>query len=129
MQQPVLITRSGNVLTLSGSDGGPLEQALIKRLTFDLRYEHMEAVQGGQGRRDPITGQKMYYQTKEYKLHRIENGKVIVLAGYLARMVGRLRKLGCQTSLRDISPERKRPNCFVPQWDNLRSRIEFRARQ
>lgn len=129
MQQPVLITRSGNVLTLSSADGGPLEQTLIKRLTYDLRYEHMEAVQGGQGRRDPITGQKLYYQTKEYKLHRIENGKIIVLAGYLARMVGRLKKLGCRASLRDTSPDRRRPNCFVPQWDNLRDRIEFRPRQ
>jgi superfamily II DNA or RNA helicase len=127
--QNVLITRSGNVLTISDASGGPLEPALIKRLTFDLRYEHMEAVQGGQGRRDPITGQKMYYQTKEYKLYRVENGKVIVLSGYLARIVGRLRKLGCNPSLRDISPQRKRPNCYVPQWDNLRGRIEFRARQ
>lgn len=127
--QNVLITRSGNVLTISDASGGPLDPALIKRLTFDLRYEHMEAVQGGQGRRDPITGQKLYYQTKEYKLYRVEQGKVIVLSGYLARMVGRLKKLGCQTSLRDISPERRRPNCYVPQWENLRDRIEFRARQ
>lgn len=127
--QAVLITRNGNVLTLSAANGGPLEQALIKRLTVDLRYEHMEAVQGGQGRRDPITGQKMYYQTKEYKLYRVENGKIIVLSGYLARIVGRLKKLGCQISLRDTSPARRRPNCYTPHWDNLRERIEFRARQ
>ena len=126
--QPVVITRRANVLTLSGPDDAPLPPPLIKHLTHDLRYEHMEAVQGQQ-RRDPITGQRMYFQTKEYKLHRIENGKVVMLSGYLARMVSRLRKLGCPLSLRDVSPVRKRPNCYVPQWENLRGRIDFRPRQ
>jgi superfamily II DNA or RNA helicase len=126
--QSVLITRSGNVLTISAADGGPLEPALIKRLVHDLKYEHIEAVQGP-ARRDPITGQRMFFNTKEYKLYRVENGKVVVLAGYLARMAGRLKKLGCAAQLRDISPTRKRPDCYVPQWDNLRGRIEFRPRQ
>lgn len=127
-QQPVLITRSGNVLTISTVDGGPLDTSLVKRLVHDLKYEHIEAVQGP-ARRDPITGQRMFFNTKEYKLYRVENGKVVVLSGYLARMAGRLKKLGCAAQLRDISPPRKRPNCYVPQWDNLRGRIEFRPRQ
>ena len=126
--QNVVITRSGNVLTLSGPGDAPLPPQLIRRLTHDLRYEHMEAVQGP-ARRDPITGQRMFFQTKEYKLFRAEHGKVIVLAGYLARMINRLRKLGCTPALRDISPQRKRSNCYVPQWENLRGRIEFRPRQ
>lgn len=126
--QNVVITRSGNVLTLSGPGDTPLPPQLVRRLTHDLRYEHMEAVQGP-ARRDPITGQRMFFQTKEYKLYRVENGKVIVLSGYLARMINRLRKLQCPPTLRDISPQRKRPNCYVPQWENLRGRIEFRPRQ
>ena len=126
--QNVLVTRSGNSLTISAADNGPLEPTLIKRLVHDLKYEHIEAVQGP-ARRDPITGQRMFFNTKEYKLYRVENGKVFVLAGYLARIAGRLKKLGCNAQLRDISPPRKRPNCYVPQWDNLRGRIEFRPRQ
>lgn len=126
--QPVTITRVGNVLTLSGSDNAPLNEELIKRLTHDLRYSHVEQVHG-QARRDPITGQRMFFQTKEYKLYRVEHGHVVVLSGYLARMVNRLKKLGCPTLLVDRSGQRKRPDCFTPQWENLEGRITFRARQ
>jgi superfamily II DNA or RNA helicase len=128
-QQTVVITRRANVLTLTGPNDEPLDPVLIRRLTQDLRYEHIEPMQPGNQRRDPITGQRMYFQTKEYKLFRIENGKIIVLSGYLARMLGRIRKLGCTPSLRDVTPQRKRPNCYVPHWENLRGRIDFRPRQ
>jgi hypothetical protein len=126
--QPVVIHRTGNILTLTGADKAPLSDALIKQLTHDLRYSHIEQVQG-QARRDPVTGQRMYFQTKEYKLYRIENGHVVLLNGYLARMVNRLRKLGCPTTMLDSSPPRKRPDCYVPRWENLTGRVEFRARQ
>jgi len=126
--QPVVITRTGNVLTLSGPDSAPLSPELIKKLTHDLRYSHVEQVQG-QAKRNPITGQRMFFQTKEYKLFRVENGHVIILCGYLARMINRLRKLGCPTTLRDASAPRKRPTCYTPQWENLTGRIEFRPRQ
>lgn len=128
-RQPVIIKRVGNVLTLTADDGGPLNHGLINALTHDLRYEHVEAVQGGASKRNPITGQKMLFQTKEYKLFRVENGHVVLLSGYLARMVRRLQKLRCPAQLIEASPPRKRPNCYVPQWDNLKGRIEFRPRQ
>jgi superfamily II DNA or RNA helicase len=44
-------------------------------------------------------------------------------------MVKRLQKLGCPAQLIDASQPRKRPNCYVPDWGNVRGRIEFRARQ
>lgn len=127
MSQPVVIKRTGNVLTLSGPDDAPLNPALIKQLTHGLQYSHVEQVQGG--KRNPVTGQKIFFQTTEYKLFRVEHGKVIVLSGYLARMAKRLQKLGCPASLMDASPKRKRPDCYVPQWKNLEGRITFRARQ
>ena len=126
--QPVTITRVGNVLTLTGADNAPLNEELIKRLTHDLRYSHIEQVHG-QARRDPITGQRMFFQTKEYKLFRVENGHVVVLTGYLARMVNRLKKLDCRTLLVDKSGQRKRDDCYTPVWENLEGRITFRARQ
>lgn len=126
--QVVLITRRGNALTLTGANEEPLDSALVRRLTHDLQYQHVEAVHGP-ARRDPITGQRQFFTTKEYKLYRVENGKVRMPAGYLARMISRIRKLGCLPQLRDLSPARKRPNCYVPQWDNLNGQIEFRPRQ
>lgn len=126
--QPVVINRTGNVLTLTGPDQAPLSAALINQLTHDLSYSHIEQVHG-QARRDQITGQRIFFQTKEYKLFRVENGHVILLSGYLARMINRLRKLSCPATLRDSTPVRKRPNCYTPQWDNLSGRITFRARQ
>lgn len=126
--QPVTITRVGNVLTLTGADDAPLNEELIKRLTHDLRYSHVEQVHG-QARRDPVTGQRVFFQTKEYKLYRVEHGHVVVLSGYLARMINRLKKLECPTLLIDRSGPRKRPDCYTPQWENLAGRISFRARQ
>lgn len=126
--QPVVITRCNNVLTISGANDAPLDPNLIRKLTHDLRYEHVEQVQGP-ARRHPITGQRVFFQTKEYKLFRVENGKVVVLSGYLARMAGRLRKLNCPAQLRDVSPSRKRPDCYAPQWERLRGKITFRPRQ
>jgi superfamily II DNA or RNA helicase len=128
LNQPVLIRRTGNVLTLSDQSGGPLDPALINKLTSDLRYSHVEQLHG-QSKRNPITGQRVYYQTKEYKLFRLDAGHIVLLSGYLARMIRRLQKLGCPTTYVDASPVRARPNCYVPQWQNLDGRIEFRARQ
>ena len=126
--QPVTIKRVGNVLTLSGTDGGPLEPTLIKQLTHDLQYSHVEQLHGA-ARRNPITGQKIFFQTKEYKLYRVENGQVVLLSGYLARMAKRLNKLNCPTQLIDSSPARSRPDCYTPQWDRLDGAITFRPRQ
>lgn len=125
---PVVITKTGNVLTISSEGGTALNPEVVKRLTHDLRYDHVEQLQG-QSRRNPVTGQRLFFQTREYKLYRIENGCVVVLAGYMARMINRLKKLGCHLTLVDATPTRKRPNCYVPQWDRLAGKIEFRARQ
>ena len=125
---PVVITRTGNVLTVSGPADAPLPEPLIARLTADMRYSHVEQLHGA-SQRNPVTGQRMFFQTKEYKLYRVEHGKIVVLSGYLARLAGRLKKLECQATLVDNTPTRARPNCYTPQWDNLRGRIEFRPRQ
>ena len=125
---PVLICKEENTLTIKAADSGPLPENLIKALTHDLCYSHVEAIKGP-AKRNPITGQKMFFQTKEYKLHRVTNGHIVVLMGYLARMVRRLNKLGCSVQIIDTKPQRKRPSCYTPQWDNLNGRITFRPRQ
>ena len=127
-QQPVTINRTGNVLTLSGQDGVPLNKELIGKLTHDLRYSHVVQLHG-KTKINPVTGQRIYYETKDYKLFRVEAGKIIILSGYLARMVRRLKKLDCPFLFVDSSPARKRPDCYTPQWDNLAGRISFRPRQ
>lgn len=124
----VLISRCGNVLTLTKLDGTPLDNAMIQHLTHDLQYNHVQQVHGA-AKRNPITGQRVYFETQTYKLYRVENGKLTLLAGYLARAAARLKKLGCNIKYVDVSPKRKRENCYAPQWDNLSERIAFRARQ
>lgn len=125
---PVVINKVGNVLKITGAGGTALNPDLAAYLTRDLRYNHVEQLHG-QSRKNPITGQRLYFQTREYKLYRIENGQVVLLAGYTARMINRLRKLGCNLTLLDTTPPRKRPNCYEPQWENLSGKIEFRPRQ
>lgn len=124
----ILVKRSDNVLYISRVDGMPLEQEFVNKLTHDLRYQHVEQLHGP-AQRNPITGQRQYFKTTEYKLFRHENGKIILLSGYLARTIAKLKKLGCTISFADHSPPRKRADCFTPDWSNLAGRIEFRARQ
>jgi len=126
--QAVAINRCGNVLTLSRADGMPFDLDFVAALTKDLKYSHVEQIHGA-GQRNPLTGQRQYFKTTEYKLFRHEHGKIVILGGYLARIAARLKKLGCTATITDTSPPRKRPNCFTPRWENLENRIQFRARQ
>ena len=105
----ILITRCGNVLTISRIDNMPLELPFVNALTKDLRYQHVEQLHGA-AQRNPLTGQRQYFKTTDYKLFRYENGKLIVLGGYLARIGARLKKMGCRVAMRDVSPIRKRPD-------------------
>lgn len=125
---PVVINKTNNVIKITGQGDTALNPELIKKLTVDLRYSHVEQLHG-QSRKNPITGQRIYFQTKEYKLFRVERGHVVLLAGYMARMINRLRKFGCQLTLVDTSPVRKRPTCYTPHWENLAGKISFRPRQ
>lgn len=124
----VIINRCGNVITISRADSMPFSPEFIDVVTKDLRYQHVEQVHGA-AQRNPITGQRQYFKTTDYKLFRHEHGKLIVLGGYLARIGAMLKKIGCRISFRDTSPVRKRPKAFDAKWENLDGRIEFRARQ
>jgi superfamily II DNA or RNA helicase len=124
----IIINRCGNRLTVHRADNMPFSAELLEALTKDLRYQHVEHVHGA-AQRNPITGQRQYFKTTEYKLFRYENGKLIVLGGYLARIGSQLKRLGCRVALQDTSPPRKRPDAFKPEWANMEGRIEFRARQ
>lgn len=124
----VVIQKTGNVLRLSGDNNAPLPPELIKSLTRGLQYSHVEQLHG-KSQRNPITGQRLFFQTREYKLYRVEHGCVTLMSGYMARALKRLRNAGCDIVMLDMTPPRSRPNCYTPQWENLSGRIEFRARQ
>ena len=124
----ITVKRCGNVLSISQTDNMPFDPDFLNNLTKDLKYQHVEQLHGP-AQRNPITGQRQYFKTTEYKLFRYENGKIILPSGYLARMTFKLKKLGCVVSFVEASPPRKRPDCYTPEWDNLTGRIEFRARQ
>lgn len=124
----IVINRCGNVLTISRADSMPFAPEFIEAVTHDLRYQHVEQVHGA-AQRNPITGQRQYFKTTDYKLFRYEHGKLIVLGGYLARVGSRLKKMGCRVAFQDLSPPRKRPDAFTAEWSNLDGRITFRARQ
>lgn len=125
---PVIVQKTGNVLKLMSENGAPLDPTLIRHLTKGLQYSHVEQLHG-KSQRNPITGQRLFFQTREYKLFRVEGGHLTLLAGYTARILKRLRSVGCNIAWVDSSPARARPNCFTPQWENLAGKLEFRARQ
>ena len=125
---PVVVQKIGNVLRLTGENNSALDSNLIRQLTRGLQYSHVEQLHG-KSQRNPVTGQRLFFQTREYKLYRVEAGHLILLAGYTARILKRLRTAGCTILWLDGSPERARPNCYTPQWERLSSKIQFRARQ
>lgn len=125
---PVVVQKTGNVLKLTGDAGAALDPALVRHLTKGLQYSHVEQLHG-KSQRNPITGQRLFFQTREYKLFRVEAGHLTLLSGYTARILKRLRAVGCNITWLDVSPARARPNCFTPQWENLAGKLEFRARQ
>ena len=124
----LVIQRCGNVLTITSEDNMPLDLDFVNLLVKDLKYQHVEHLHG-QAQRNPVTGQRQFFKTTEYKLFRYENGKLVLPGGYLARIAARLKKLGVKAKFQDVPPARKRPNCFTPQWANLDGRIKFRPRQ
>lgn len=129
MAQQVEIIKHGNIITVTGPGNTALPPQLINRITADMRYSHVEPV-FGQAKRNPVTGQRVYFNTKEYKLFRVDNGHLIVLSGYLARLLRRLKKYNCEVvGSADITPPRKRPDCYSPVWKNLNGKITFRPRQ
>jgi superfamily II DNA or RNA helicase len=125
---PVVIERVANVLSVSSEGGTALNPELVKYLVNGLQYSHVEQLHG-KSRKNPFTGQRLYFQTKEYKLFRIEGGRLILLAGYMARLLRRLKAAGCAISFIDRSPERKRPDCYTPRWDKIPDSFSFRPRQ
>jgi len=125
---PVFIERVANVLSISSTGGTALNPELLKYLTEGLQYSHVEQLHG-KSRKNPFTGQRLYFQTKEYKLFRVEGGKLIILSGYMARILRRLKKAKCEISYIDLSPQRKRPDCYTPRWDRLPASFSFRPRQ
>lgn len=124
----VVLQRRGNVLTIQSGDGSPLHDAFIGWLVDSLDYKHVEQIYG-RAAVNPITGQKQHFKTTEYRLYRVDSGRVILLAGYLARIASKLKKAKVPTRLQDVSPPRTRPNCYTPDWSQLDGRVTFRPRQ
>lgn len=124
----IIIQRRGNVLTVQSSDGSPLSQKFVSWLTADLEYKHVEQIHGAAAI-NPITGLRQHFKVTDYRLYRFEHGKIVLLGGYLARIVSQLKKAKIPVRLQDVSPPRKRPTCFTPNWANLDGRITFRPRQ
>lgn len=124
----IVMQRRGNVLTVQSSDGKDLSPKFVSWLTADLEYKHVEQIHGAAAI-NPITGLRQHFKVTDYRLYRVDNGKIILLGGYFARIFGQLKKAKIPVQFQDLSPKRKRPNCFTPHWENLDGRITFRPRQ
>jgi superfamily II DNA or RNA helicase len=125
---PVIVQRRGNVLTVKSADGKALPQNFISWLTKDMEYKHVEQIHGAAAV-NPITGMRQHFKVTDYRLFRVDQGAIILLGGYLARVASKLKKANIPTRLLDVSPPRPRPMCFTPRWENLEGRISFRPRQ
>jgi len=124
----VLIRRNGLHIAIGGMDGAPIPQDVNAVLAPTFTYKFTEFLRG-----------RAAYTDQEGKLHqfRVEHRnmfsydfghRMVTGHGLYKRACDLLRQRGHRVFYQDLTPPRRRPNCYEPDWGRLANE-EFRARQ
>ena len=129
MTQAVMIRRNGTAIDIS-ADGGrtPLPPAILAAVCDELSYTHVQHLRGHE--QWGADGVRRQVETTLKQLYQIDPmGAIITGFGLLTRVVRTLQQFNVQLQYVDMSPARPRPECYVPDWDNLRKNVTFRPKQ
>jgi len=125
----VLIRRNGTLIDLSPDGQSPLPEELHHLLLSHMKYDHVKLLRG-QDSYDPETGEHENVKITPTNLYRWDqHGKLVTGYGYIPKVMRVLQAAGHSVNYIDVSPARPRPDCYVPDWDNVHQHFEFRARQ
>lgn len=123
------VRRSGSLIDLSldGQQGLPPEvsQLLIPHLV----YEYRQQLRGADAY-DPVTGRREGILVEPRALYELDgHGRLVTGYGMLPRLTWVLAQHGHTLTVCDLSPPRRRPNCYELDWAAVYEAIEFRPRQ
>lgn len=123
----VLIRRSGSLIDISPNGQSPLDPRLIELLRPQLTYDHKTILRGHDRYSPDGNTRNVDIETKQ--MFSLEQGRLLTSYGFLTTVCETLRRHGVTPHYMDLSPERQRPRCYEPDWDNVRRLIEFRPKQ
>lgn len=129
MSNIVLIKRLNNLLQLSLEGDQPLPEWLVARLHADLSYQKKEFIR--QIKSYNLGDDEVPFINKgagnmtftTFTLYQLVNGALVTGSGFLSKIVRQLQQWGISSRFVDISPPRRRPDCYTPDWDNLYAKL------
>jgi len=128
IMQTAMIRRNGIAIDVSADGTCPLPHNVLTVLQEDLTYAHVRMLRGYE--QYGSDGTRRYAETTAKPLYQIDSaGALMTGFGLLTRIVSSLQKCGISVSYVDLSPPRARPDCFTPDWENLRRNVTFRPGQ
>lgn len=124
-----VIRKCGTLCDVSPDGRSPLQQDIVNLLTPFMTYQYKQQLRGAAAYDAHGTYHNMRVEPR--KLYRIEQGRLTTGAGYIQRIARVLQQHGHVCRLLDVYNEadHQRPQRYVPDWDNVRRHVEFRARQ
>ncbi len=123
----LLVRRSGTLIDISPDGRSPLDPHVVDLLRPLLSYDHKTLLQGHH--RYGPDGQVRSIDIEKRDMFAIEEGRLTTGFGFLTSIVNRLKLHGYDLHYIDVSPPRQRPDCYVPDWENVNRHVSFRARQ
>ena len=122
----LLVRRSGTLIDISPDGQSPLDPRIVELLRPLLTYEHKTLLRG-HNRYGP-DGQQRGIDVELRHMYALEQGRLVTGFGFLTSINEILTRHGIVLHYIDLSPP-KRDGVYVPDWDNVRRHITFRARQ
>jgi superfamily II DNA or RNA helicase len=125
----LVIRRSGTLIEISPDGQTPLPAPIVACLHPYLQYDHRHLLRGAAAY-DSVTGHRESVEIVTKLMYRLEGGRLVTGFGFLPRIVNLLRAQGHIVHFVDISPPRRRPNCYETNWEGLaQAGLQFRPRQ
>jgi len=124
----IVIRRSGTLIDVSPDGHSPLPMHVADLLVPHLTYEHRELLRGAKAW-NPVSGERKNMNITKPRMFRFEQGRLTTGYGFVAKITRQLQAHGHDVRYLDISPPKARPDCYVPNWENLHARFVPRPRQ
>lgn len=123
----VLIRHLGSLLDISLDGNTPTPPAIVELLAPQLSYTHKTLLRGG-NRWSPDGERAAGVQLQHVKMYAFEEGRLTTGVGFLTRITEVLRTAGYTVYYQNLAPPAN-PQVYVPNWENLTSRMQLRPMQ
>lgn len=129
MGQRITVCQSDNIIEISGENRKEIPSSANQLLRTNLTFVTQKYVHGAAAV-DPVTGEKRNILNIPVEMFDYDaKGRMVLCAGYRSRVMQLLQENGFSIEFFDYSPTRIRPNCYKPNWANLKQRFKFRPLQ